>query len=65
MKKKSIELNDNDFWRLDTDLYNLIQKHFKISLNDDEKLFNWYCNIRNKIEKKIVKQLTKGKKCLQ
>jgi len=62
MKEKSIELNDNDFWRLDTDLYNLIQKHFKISLNDDEKLFNWYCNIRNKIEKKIVKQLTKGKK---
>jgi hypothetical protein len=61
MKEKSIELNDNDFWRLDTDLYNLIQKHFKISLNDDEKLFNWYCNIRNKIEKKIVKQLTKGK----
>jgi hypothetical protein len=62
MKEKSIELNDNDFWRLDTDLYNLIQKHFKISLNDDEKLFNWYCNIRNKIEKKIVKQLTKGKR---
>jgi len=61
MKEKSIELNDNDFWRLDTDLYNLIQKHFKISLNDDEKLFNWYCNIRNKKEKKIVKQLTKGK----
>jgi hypothetical protein len=61
MKEKLIELNDNDFWRLDTDLYNLIQKHFKISLNDDEKLFNWYCNIRNKIEKKIVKQLTKGK----
>ncbi len=62
MKEKSIELNSNDFWQLDTDLYNLIQKHFKISLNSDEKLFNWYCNVRNKIEKKIVKQLTKGKK---
>ena len=61
MKEKSIELNNNDFWQLDTDLYNLIQKHFKISLNDDKKLFNWYCNIRSKIEKKIVKQLTKGK----
>jgi hypothetical protein len=61
MKEKSVELNNNDFWQLDTDLYNLIQKHFKISLNDDKKLFNWYCNIRSKIEKKIVKQLTKGK----
>jgi len=61
MKEKSVELNNNDFWQLDTDLYNLIQKHFKMSLNDDKKLFNWYCNIRSKIEKKIVKQLTKGK----
>jgi hypothetical protein len=61
MKEKLVELNNNDFWKLDTDLYNLIQKHFKISLNSDEKLFNWYCDVRNKIEKKIVKQLTKGK----
>jgi hypothetical protein len=41
---------------LDIDLYNLIQKHFKISLNEDKKIFNWYCKIRNKLEKQIVKQ---------
>ena len=54
--KKLTELNENDFWELDNDLYNLIQKYFKTSLNDDKKLFNWYCGMRNKLEKQITKQ---------
>ena len=56
MKKNTKYLSENDFWQLDIDLYNLIQKHFKISLNEDKKIFNWYCKIRNKLEKQIVKQ---------
>ena len=56
MNKKQKYLSENDFWQLDIDLYNLIQKHFKISLNEDKKIFNWYCKIRNKLEKQIVKQ---------
>jgi hypothetical protein len=56
MNKKQKYLNENDFWQLDIDLYNLIQKHFNISLNEDKKIFNWYCKIRNKLEKQIVKQ---------
>jgi hypothetical protein len=56
MKKNQKYLSENDFWQLDIDLYNLIQKHFKISLNEDKKIFNWYCKIRNKLEKQIVKQ---------
>jgi len=54
MTKKLTEFNENDFWQLDNDLYNLIQKYFKISLNDDKKLFNWYCEMRNKLEKQII-----------
>jgi hypothetical protein len=56
MNKKRKYLSENDFWQLDTDLYILMQKYFKISLNDDKKIFNWYCEIRNKLEKQIVKQ---------
>ena len=56
MNKKQKYLSENDFWQLDIDLYNLIQKHFKISLNEDKKIFNWYCETRNKLEKQIVKQ---------
>ncbi len=56
MNKKRKYLNENDFWQLDTDLYILMQKYFKISLNDDKKIFNWYCEIRNELEKQIVKQ---------
>jgi|APGre2960657444_1045066.scaffolds.fasta_scaffold120522_4 hypothetical protein len=56
MNKKRKYLSENDFWQLDTDLYILMQKYFKISLNDDKKIFNWYCEIRNELEKQIVKQ---------
>ena len=56
MKKNQKYLSENDFWQLDIDLYNLIQKYFKISLNDDKKIFNWYCEMRNELEKQIVKQ---------
>jgi hypothetical protein len=56
MNKNGKYLSESDFWQLDIDLYNLIQKHFKISLNEDKKIFNWYCKIRNKLEKQIVKQ---------
>jgi hypothetical protein len=56
MKKNTKYLSENDFWQLDTDLYILMQKYFKISLNDDKKIFNWYCEIRNELEKQIVKQ---------
>ena len=56
MKKNTKYLSENNFWQLDIDLYNLIQKHFKISLNEDKKIFNWYCKIRNKLENQIVKQ---------
>ena len=56
MNKKRKYLSENDFWQLDIDLYILIQKYFKISLNDDKKIFNWYCEMRNELEKQIVKQ---------
>jgi hypothetical protein len=54
MNKK--ELSNKDWFEFDTDFYNLIQKHFKYELNEDESLFNWYCKLRNKIEKQIIKQ---------
>ena len=53
-------LPNEDWFEFDTNFYNLIQKHFKYGLNEDENLFNWYCKLRNKIEKQIVKQ-QKGK----
>ena len=56
MNKKRKYLSENDFWQLDIDLYILIQKYFKISLNEDKKIFNWYCEMRNELEKQIVKQ---------
>jgi len=48
------ELLDKNWFQFDTDFYNLIQNHFKHGLNEDEVLFNWYCKLRNNVEKQII-----------
>ena len=50
------EIPNIDWFKFDTDFYDLIQKHFKIELNQDESLFNWYCELRDKLEKQIIKK---------
>ena len=42
-----------EYLQFDDDLYRVIQKYFKYDLNGDENLFNWYCRIRNELEKQI------------
>jgi hypothetical protein len=53
---KNKEIPDIDWFKFDTDFYDLIQKHFKVELNQDENLFNWYCELRDKLEIQIIKQ---------
>ena len=55
------EIPNIDWFKFDTDFYDLIQKHFKIELNQDESLFNWYCELRDKLEKQIIKKHSKYK----
>ncbi len=50
------KIPDIDWFKFDTDFYDLIQKHFKVELNQDEGLFNWYCELRDKLEIQIIKQ---------
>ena len=54
------ELSNKNWFQFDTDFYNLIQSQFKHGLNEDEALFNWYCKLRNNLEKQIIKK-QKGK----
>jgi len=44
-------LKDSEFNFIDTELYLIIQKMLNINypLNSDPNLFNWYCEIRNKL----------------
>ena len=53
---KNNKIPDIDWFKFDTDFYDLIQKHFKVELNQDENLFNWYCELRDKLEIQIIKQ---------
>ena len=48
------ELSNKNWFQFDTDFYNLIQNQFKHVLNEDETLFNWYCKLRNDLEKQII-----------
>jgi len=48
------ELSNKNWFKFDTDFYNLIQNEFKCGLNEDETLFNWYCKLRNDLEKQII-----------
>lgn len=50
------ELSNKNWFQFDTDFYNLIQSQFKHGLNEDEALFNWYCKLRNDLEKQIIKK---------
>lgn len=50
------KLDNINWFQFDTDFYNLIQNHFKHGLNEDEALFNWYCKLRDKLEKQIIKK---------
>jgi hypothetical protein len=54
------ELSNKNWFQFDTDFYNLIQSQFKHGLNEDKALFNWYCKLRNDIEKQIVNKKRKG-----
>ena len=49
-------MTNNNYMVFDTDFYNAMQKHFKNDLNGDEFLFNWYCEVRNKLIKEIDKK---------
>ncbi len=49
-------MTNNNYMVFDTDFYNTMQKHFKNDLNGDEFLFNWYCEVRNKLIKEIDKK---------
>jgi|TARA_R100001480_G_scaffold85154_1_gene93163 hypothetical protein len=44
-------LKDSEFNYIDNELYSIIQKTLDVnySINEDPKLFNWYCEIRNKL----------------
>jgi len=44
-------LKDSEFNYIDNELYSIIQKTLGVnySINEDVKLFNWYCEIRNKL----------------
>ena len=44
-------LKDSEFNYIDDELYSIIQKTLGVnySINEDVKLFNWYCKIRNKL----------------
>jgi len=44
-------LKDSEFNYIDDELYSIIQKTLGVnySINEDPKLFNWYCEIRNKL----------------
>ena len=44
-------LKDSEFNYIDNELYSIIQKTLGVnySINEDAKLFNWYCEIRNKL----------------
>ena len=44
-------LKDSEFNYIDGELYSIIQKTLGVnySINEDAKLFNWYCEIRNKL----------------
>ena len=44
-------LKDSEFNYIDDELYSIIQKTLGVnySINEDAKLFNWYCEIRNKL----------------
>ena len=61
-KGKSIRGDDNKFTKIDDQLYALIEKALEIntdnwSMNGDKELFDWYCEIRNKLCKKIDKKI--------
>ena len=44
-------LKDSEFNYIDNELYSIIQKTLDVnySINEDPKLFNWDCEIRNKL----------------
>ena len=63
--KEDYPLEDWEFEKIDDDLYPLIKKTLGIDyeMNEDPKLFNWYCDIRNNLCQQIhdKRKLTKEK----
>jgi len=53
------ELSNKNWFQFDTNFYNLIQSQFKHGLNEDDELFNWYCKLRNNLEKQIINKKKK------
>ncbi len=53
--KEDYPLEDWEFEKIDDDLYPLIKKTLGIDyeMNEDPKLFNWYCDIRNNLCQQI------------
>ena len=48
---KDYPLNDAEFLKVDEKLYTLIQNILGIdyNINEDKRLFDWFCEIRNKL----------------
>ena len=48
-------LTDSEFMDIDDKLQDIVQKTFSIkyNLNEDDKLFDWYCKIRNNLCQQI------------
>ena len=63
--KEDYPLEDWEFEKIDDDLYPLIKETLGIDyeMNEDPKLFNWYCDIRNNLCQQIhdKRKLTKEK----
>ena len=50
-----LAMNDDDFIDFDEKLYALIQGYLNVELNADQKTFNKFCKLRNKIVEFIDK----------
>jgi len=54
-KKTDYPLTDSEFMNIDDNLHDIIQDTLAISynINEDNNLFNWFCDIRNKLCQQI------------
>jgi hypothetical protein len=55
MSKIDYPLTHSKFLKIDDELYSLIQKTLDIdyNLNENPKLFNWYCIVRDRLCQQI------------
>ena len=58
IEQNDYPLKDTEFLEIDDRLYSIIQDTLNIdySINEDQDLFNWYCQIRDKLCEDIHKK---------